>query len=103
MCRPPQRWMLLTLGFVLVDLDPDVLDKPGLVYTSVLEASIPNDVDPSDNHDEAVSMSCPDLRIEKWLTDPKDEEGDADNNRDAVLVSIGSKVYLPLAFRNLGP
>jgi uncharacterized repeat protein (TIGR01451 family) len=36
-------------------------------------------------------------------SDPKDEEADTDNNRDAVQVSIGSKIYLPLALRNMAP
>jgi hypothetical protein len=44
-----------------------------------------------------------DRRCNHRTSDAADVEAEVDNNRDSVLVRIGSRIYLPLAFRNLGP
>jgi uncharacterized repeat protein (TIGR01451 family) len=42
-----------------VDLDPDIVGRPGMVFTNTVEAPIVGDVDPDDNHDQVVADTGP--------------------------------------------
>jgi uncharacterized repeat protein (TIGR01451 family) len=51
------------------NLDGGIIGEQGLAFTNVVEAPVPDDVNPADNYDEITAYTGPDVYIEKWLSE----------------------------------
>ena len=54
-------------AWLSVDLSPDEAGVQGLLFTNQLAITDNDDVNPSDNFDELMSYSGPDVFVQKWL------------------------------------